>query len=305
MVQIVLHVGMPKTATTTIQYTFAAQSDALLAGGVLFPKTGRPDGVEPCHHSLFLPAATSRTEIGTPLPEPETTFEGMCERLEAERRAAGASTIVLSSEMLWNPATFDRAALIHIRDTFGPCTFVIFAYLRPVASHAVSGYAQRVTGPQCFTGSFADHLAQMQNWGVYDYAKRLDDFATVFGREAVRPVWLPWMNRDVLAPFRACFPQLAETAPVKDLNQRRSWFFVSVIRWINVTQQTRFRRLGGVLLRLMRGLDGLAKRSAALERTFNPMDAATKQRLDQDTEDMLTILTEQYGVSQNVTQTVP
>lgn len=95
MTKIVLHVGMPKTATTTIQHTFEGYSRELLAGGTLFPKTGRFHKTSPVHHSFFLPAATSPNAIRTPIPEPCDNFEGMQRRLGNESREAGATSMLL------------------------------------------------------------------------------------------------------------------------------------------------------------------------------------------------------------------
>lgn len=297
--KIVLHVGMPKTATTTLQHTFETYSQKLLSGGTLFPKTGRPCETSPNHHSLFLPVASSLDAIRTPLPEPCETFEGMVRRLEKERREAGATSILLSSEMLWNPVSFDRAALIRIRDAFPSSDFIVVVYLRPVESHALSAYAQKVTGPQHSTDSFNETVAKLMGIAWYEYDQRLDDFASVFGREAITPVWLPTLNQDVLHPFRNIFPALEDVPIGKTLNARRSWLYVAVKRRLNVFQSGPARRLSDFCLRILEKFDRLAKKFKKLDEKLNPMSLKTKKGLENKTVVMLDKIRSEWGMSES------
>jgi len=296
MTRIVLHVGMPKTATTTIQHSLEAHSRQLLAGGILFPKSGRTIERSPCHHALFLPAASSRHAIRTPLPEPVNTFEGMQLRVEKETKEAGATSVILSSEMLWNPIAFDTPALERIRHVFVSCEFTILAYLRSLESHTLSSYAQRVTGPQLYTGSFSQHVSEAFAAGTYDYKERLDEFAHVFGRDTVRPVWLPWLGRDVLLPFRNVLPELKDVAVEKDYNVRKSWLYVAVKRRLNVLEKTRLCRLSRLVDRLFRRFDALVRKSKRLDSLLEPMDPSTRKNLEKKTEELLEALESDYSM---------
>ena len=51
MARLIVHCGLHKTGTTALQDFLAAQADALRARGVLYPKTGRPAGLNG-HHNL-------------------------------------------------------------------------------------------------------------------------------------------------------------------------------------------------------------------------------------------------------------
>jgi len=88
MKRIIFHIGTPKTATTAIQNTFAANRDVLRAKGVLYPATDRPPF--PNHHkhnSLF----TAVTGAG---------FETEQQLILSEFEASGCHTMVLSAEGL-------------------------------------------------------------------------------------------------------------------------------------------------------------------------------------------------------------
>lgn len=199
--------------------------------------------------------------------------------------------------MLWNSIAFDRTALTRIRSAFRSSEFIVIAYLRPVDDHVLSAYAQRVTGSQRFAGSFNEHVSELIDNGWYDYDKRLDDFASVFGRESIRPVWLPWLKRDVLSPFREIFPELAEVPTANELNARRSWLNVAASRRLNVFQGGGTRRLSSFSRQILRRFDPLAKNFPTLDRKFNPMDANTKRPLEMKTFLMLDKLADKFGMS--------
>lgn len=293
--QIVLHVGMPKTATTTIQYSFDAQSAQLSQAGAIFPKSGRFEGRGPAHHAFFVPCA--RGTVPAHLPDPGATLAEMQAKVERERQSAGATSIILSSEMLWNSVLFDRAALAQIRDVFPDCEFIVVAYLRPVESHVLSGYAQRVTGPQRYTGSLKEHAAELFARGGYDYIERLGDFAEVFGQEAVRPVWLPGLHRDVLAPFREIFPQLGAISAQKDQNIRRGWLFVTLKRRLNLLEGGFLHRPARTVERLLARLDSRVGKASAIDKLLEPMDTQTHQKLEQHTAMVLEGLQTRYKLT--------
>ena len=132
--------------------------------------------------------------------------------------------------------------------------------------------------------------------GTYEYANRLDDFAHVFGRQAVRPIWLPSLNRDVLAPFRDVIPELAQIPMVKERNVRRSWLYVSTVRRLNALKGTAMRRPGIRVRRAMARIDPLAKSVSALENQLNPVDAGTRRGLEEKTELVLRSLRSNYNL---------
>lgn len=296
MTRILLHVGMPKTATTTLQYSLDAQRQKLLDAGILYPINGRLHEKSPTHHGLFLRAATDKNTIRWDIPEPSATYEDVQRKIENEISEVGATSVILSSETLWHPKNFDRAALTRIRNAFRSSEFVVLAYLRPAESHALSSYTQRVKGMMRYSGSFKEHISGLMAEGVYDYDKRLSDFAHVFGADAVKPVWLPWLKRDVLSPFREIFPELSGIETGEDRNIRPGWLYIAGKRRLNSIQGK--RHLVRISNSLLKRLDRVTKKIPQFEAMMNPMDAQTKQELQKKTEAMLNILKKQYDLSE-------
>lgn len=119
--QLILHVGLPKTATTTIQHVMDTAKADLAAVGVLYPGTTQTQ-VALVQHSQF------RQRAG----EPDLLGEAMGEVRE-EVRAAQPSRIVLSCERMiqvspgavlrlqkaievWLPEVTDVRVLAYLRD---------------------------------------------------------------------------------------------------------------------------------------------------------------------------------------------
>ena len=278
MALIVFHVGMPKTATTTIQRSLARAAPQLRGSGVLYPVAGRYSPRAVNHNALFIAATPDAALVRTPLAVPRESFARMAAGIAAEIDASGAQSVILSSEMLWNPPAFDRSVLEIIRRAFAGHRMLCLAYLRPVAEHAASSFAQRVTGPQRYGGDFPAHLREQEEMGTYRYAERLDDFAAVFGEGSVEAVWLPDLSGRVLAPLARFVPPLAEIAPVRAANRRAAWPVVALTRRMNAMGLPRHlaravARAGDALIRSSGG-------SGAQGARFDPLDAERQAALD-------------------------
>lgn len=294
--QIILHVGMPKTATTTLQVTFDQNYEHLIEKGILYPKSGRFPGNPPCHHALFLPVATSRKAVPTPFPASIDSFESLAKALEDERQATGVSSIILSSEMLWNAKAFDVPALTRIRDAFPCYEFTILAYLRPIESHALSSYAQSVVGPQRQNIPFKEYVSKQLAGETYKYDRRLDTLISVFGQSAVKPIWLPWLERDVLGPFREVLPELTTLKVINDQNISRSWLYIAMCRNLNRFEGKITRRINTAIRRKVMWIDPVLKRHTMFDAMFNPIDNTTKQTLVEKTKRLLSTLQDKYGI---------
>lgn len=291
--KILLHIGMPKTATTTLQCTLAENYGRLLKSDILYPKSGRFDKASN-HHKLFLPAASCRNAIRTPFPQYSDSFESMVASVEDERRDAGVTSIILSTEMLWNPNAFNGSALNRIQSAFSQYEFFILAYLRPLESHAPSSYAQSVVGPQRANINFKEHVTGLFSQHIYDYEERLCTLESIFGENAVRPIWMPWIKGDALSPFRDIFPCLVNVGLADDRNIRRSWMYVSAARRLNNLDRFKLGRLNNYSRRILNRLDRYAKRAPWIEQLFNPVDANIKQTLEKRTDSLLESMQKKY-----------
>ncbi|MFN3867408.1 MAG: hypothetical protein ACK4MD_11960, partial [Demequina sp.] len=106
--KLVLHIGTPKTGTTTLQRWFAGNRAAVLAQGVWYPETLGAEN----HRKLTTHARDSDrpddsfARLGIRGPEDHARFRRDLEAAfdaEADRaRAAGARAALISNEHLWS-----------------------------------------------------------------------------------------------------------------------------------------------------------------------------------------------------------
>ncbi|MFO7534656.1 MAG: hypothetical protein R6X19_03065 [Kiritimatiellia bacterium] len=123
-----IHIGHPKTGTTSIQTFLLENRDALRAEGILVPRAGVLEGA---HHGL------SRNWYAIRSREDRSEIEIQSLRREAE--AAPCPVVVLSSE------AFIQEQPARFASLFSPsCEVFIIYYIRRQDLVAESDYAQRV-----------------------------------------------------------------------------------------------------------------------------------------------------------------
>lgn len=110
MARVVLHIGTHKTATTTIQDSFAHNSRLLARNGVVYPTIGRATG----HHGLAMDWIASLPPVYA-LPGGSIATLGHV----AERHAAGRRTVFLSSEEFSRAGPAGRVDFAAIRAALG------------------------------------------------------------------------------------------------------------------------------------------------------------------------------------------
>lgn len=186
---LVLHIGLWKTGTTSIQRVMAARRDELAALGVHYPRA-------PGHanHQLLPAAFVPVARLGDFHPD---TWEGMAPeariaRFRAEFDAEIAALpertrmVVISAEQLSGLLlTVEEVAALHamLAPLFGRIRIPV--YLRRQDSHYASSYAQRLRVGDMRAPRFPD--GGPEQLGEYDYATILDRWARVFGEAAVEP----------------------------------------------------------------------------------------------------------------------
>lgn len=127
--QVVLHVGLPKCASTTVQRALVANERHLRAQRVLYPTTGRSTGGYQSHVSW---CTTERAEI-----------EAKVDQLRTE--AAGFDTVFLSTEAFttmprWQER-LDTATSV-LNEAFGASSVTILLFVRNHFDYAESCFAQ-------------------------------------------------------------------------------------------------------------------------------------------------------------------
>lgn len=130
----ILHVGAPKTATTSIQFMLKQNGRRFLKHGFLVPKSGQ--GRSGAHRILVYDLA------GRPLD----ATEGVSHKFEREVLKSDAHTVLISSEFLWpimaDPSQAERV-IGHLRAMGFDITLVV--YLRNQPQFFNSAYVQAST----------------------------------------------------------------------------------------------------------------------------------------------------------------
>jgi hypothetical protein len=157
-----IHVGTHKTGTTSIQVFLASNRERFLSHGVFWPMAG----------SEYDPGVASHHELARELKQSADVDPDrrVLDAVADELRRTDARVACISSEDL--TFVWDKpAALVRLRDAVLAAGFEprIVVYLRPQAQYCVAVYAERGggLGPP------------------FDYARLLDAFAAVFGRNRI------------------------------------------------------------------------------------------------------------------------
>lgn len=141
MTRLVLHIGWPKTGTSTIQSFCHANRRKLIKNGVLYPRS-LLQGVG--HHHFPAALMEDHQKKGRrDLPDTkDLNIDSIADKLLREcRKNAGVHTIIVSSERFM---TLERDQIESIRDTFSDLDHQVIFYLRRQDLFAKSIYAQNL-----------------------------------------------------------------------------------------------------------------------------------------------------------------
>ena len=131
---ILIHIGIHKTGSTSLQQFCVQAADQLIDDGILYPESGRPaDQDAPWGHHVL--AWSIQRKHGW------TELEGW-EAVKDEVEASGASRVLLSSEGF---VTCSVDQIRQIRSFFPNAEVRALVYLREQFSHMLSVYKQYVT----------------------------------------------------------------------------------------------------------------------------------------------------------------
>ena len=268
-----VHIGLPKTGSTTIQVLAYAMRDALARAGIGVPRTGRMARRCRCCHNPLV-----RQLSGELLGDPG---RDLWRALAAELDACPSPTLLISAELFTGGGIFtatpgrDGAARLAGLAADLDLDVRLVAYLRPQWQYAESAYSQLVKMGK-LAERFEPWLCGVLRSGRLDYGRALAPWREVFGdRLSVHAVDPSGPQDAVAAHF---FGLLG--APGFD-----------AARWRDVRENRRpgakelevLRRTGAALIekgygfrlrkRLLRRLDGLAPLLEA-DVPFGPLGAA-------------------------------
>lgn len=185
--EFILHIGLSKTGTSSIQRALAARRAELAAAGVCYPRS-------PGHanHGLLPMSLVPLDALASFNP---ALWEGIgpaarLERFRAEfaREMAGLgpgiARVLISAEqcsgLLNTPARVEA-----LRALLAPhaARFRVIVYLRRQDRHFASSYVQGLRVAEIGPAAFDART----EGGLYDYAALLDRWARAFGEEAIEP----------------------------------------------------------------------------------------------------------------------
>ncbi|MEJ0048783.1 MAG: hypothetical protein WDN04_23780 [Rhodospirillales bacterium] len=186
---LILHIGLSKTGSSSIQRVLASQRDALRAQGMYMPQS--PGWA---NHALLPAAFVNDPRIlwgfhpGTWGLAPATRLERFRKEWAAELNALPdwASRCVITAEQIGGLLRADDEVQ-RLADNLQPyfANIQVVAYLRRQDQHAASAYSQWLRGGVLTDPALPDGGPELQP--EYDLGPLLDRFARAFGDAAMRP----------------------------------------------------------------------------------------------------------------------
>lgn len=195
---IILHIGMNKTGSTSLQDTLYANRKILLQNNLLYPNTGlkRP---ATCHYEFSGWFGFGHSNTGK---MPKQNLSQELAKLNAEIKQSQCSNILISSEFFVLPGNFEA-----VKCFLSNFKVRIIVYLRRHDDWWVSLYSQAMKSvdnppwPAGLTGYLDFYQQKFPRIG--DYRVLLDKWAEVFGSEnlIVRPFERAQNQPDLITDF--------------------------------------------------------------------------------------------------------
>jgi len=221
MATVYIHIGAPKTATSTLQAVLAGKYNKLLSQGILYPRNCRHGDA---HHVLVCDLIEKYH--GQAMPD---LWYGNFPRGEAWSALRGeikehgdaVGTVILSSELFFGQANKIDLMLQDVRENLAGHDVKIVVYLRRQDQLYSSFYNQDVKGARQWSGSAyefyethqifqRDYYDMLQSWGeVFDPANLLV--------RAYEPA--QWLDGSIIRDFCDATGMDMLPAPFRDSNE--------------------------------------------------------------------------------------
>ncbi|MEP1471063.1 MAG: hypothetical protein ABJK25_08840 [Halieaceae bacterium] len=203
MATVYLHIGMPKTATSTLQSVLADNHERLLKNGFLYPKKPRNGDA---HHLLVTDLIEKHQ--GRSMPD---IWYGSKPRgqawdsllTEIHDHESDIDSVIISSELFFGQANHMQQILENVSDHLRGHEVRIVVYLRRQDQLYSSFYNQDVKGVRQWSHS-AYQFYQTHQLFQQDYHQMLDSWSSVFGKKhmIIRPFEAEqWPNGDIVQDF--------------------------------------------------------------------------------------------------------
>jgi hypothetical protein len=220
MATIYLHIGAPKTATSTLQHVLAKNSKRLLKNGVLFPQKLRHGNA---HHALVVDLIEKYS--GKPMPD---AWYGGSQRghawevLQAEikQHENAIHSVIISSELFFGQSNNLEAMLAEVSTYLQGHEVRVIVYLRRQDQLYSSFYNQDVKGIRQWRYS-AYEFYQTHQIFEQSYQSLLNVWSEAFGKKniIIRPYEVAqWLNGDIVQDF--C--KSIGTEPLRAVNEEHN-----------------------------------------------------------------------------------
>ena len=184
MKKLFLHIGPPKTGSTTVQEFLHAHSADLLSEGILFPVSSRARAGE----SFLLIRQDDRTRLSAPLTSHLVlgySLRGQIDGIEAdccwaellnEISNANPETVLLSAEIFGN---LSMEHIYKIKEYLRDFDVHIIVYIREPFARILSQWTQSVKTGRCYQ-SLRRYISRRADHLVEEYTELIEAWAQVF-----------------------------------------------------------------------------------------------------------------------------
>jgi hypothetical protein len=194
--RLILHIGMHKTGSTSLQRFFIRNRIILRALGIHYPKAIGPDGRRlPKHNNLFLAISHEKDNRGAPHP---TLGPSAAQIHEIGRQLRHHPITVLSAEGFSGPSTAFAKAFAPLRES---ADLRVVCFLRRQDEWVSSFYKQMVMSRDVRESHTFEQFIELGRIRRHlDYAALLRSWADALGGESIRVLIYP-SRRSILADF--------------------------------------------------------------------------------------------------------
>jgi len=188
--RLIVHVGIHKTGTTSIQGALDAGYAQLRANGILYPRAGRfrkDETVETLHHPL----------IKSLIDDDDRTAESRIAALRSEIEEASPSTVILSSEVL-SREYLSSQVFRDLQTIFPEASRTWVIYLRRQDQLAMSRYAEWI---KVGLVAWPDGVRQALQPLYLDHRMRIERLQQAVGQDMIVPVSFDAAKTRLMASF--------------------------------------------------------------------------------------------------------
>lgn len=186
MATVYLHIGLPKTGTTAVQYFLSNNREALQKHGICFPDFGYRYPNIGIHRNAYFLVAPYRDEQHNEFPDqPGNDYEAGLEQLAD--LAQEYDKIILTDESIWRRSQYRENFWKTLKYDLWKRNMDIklIVYLRRQDLWIQSFWGQKMKKPG-ISRDFHRQIAHMKkNNYPMDYYQRLDELSEVFGKNSI------------------------------------------------------------------------------------------------------------------------